>query len=180
MAVLWLRFLREVGEQKFVVSDDLMENAEISQALKLCEEGAYTDSQLAAYDAYWDIIRVEKTLIAEGEARGRAEGEARGRAEGEAKGRAEGEARGRAEGEAKGRAEGEAKGRAEGEAKGRAEGEAKGRAEGREEGRAEGEKESIINIVLNCRHNGFSIEQMQTITGLGEEELQEILRSTPI
>jgi flagellar biosynthesis/type III secretory pathway protein FliH len=140
MAVLWLRFLRKVDEQKFVVADDLMADAEISQTLKLCEEGAYTDSQLAAYDAYWDIIRVEKTLIAEGEARGRAEGEAKGRAEG----LVEGEARGLAE------------------------------------GRAEGEKKSIINIILNCKRNGFSIEQMQTITGLGEDELREILRSTPI
>jgi hypothetical protein len=46
--------------------------------------------------------------------------------------------------------------------------------------RAEGEKKSIINIVFNCRRNGFSIEQMLTITGLSEEEMQEILRSTPV
>jgi hypothetical protein len=35
-------------------------------------------------------------------------------------------------------------------------------------------------FVLNCSRNGFSIEQMQAITGLGEEELQKILRSTPV
>jgi predicted transposase/invertase (TIGR01784 family) len=121
LAVLWLRFLREVEEQQSVVSDDLKSDAEIRQALELCETGAYTDAELAVYDAYWDAIRVENSLIYEGII------------------------------------EGIAKGRAE--------------------GIAEGEKKKLINIVLNCRRNSFSIEQMQAITGLGEEELQEILRS---
>jgi predicted transposase/invertase (TIGR01784 family) len=130
MAVLWLRFLREVEERQSVVADDLKADTEIRQALELCEVAAYTDAELDAYDAYWDIVRVENSLIFEGEAKGLAKGIA------------------------------------------------KGRAEGRAEGIAEGEKNSIVNIVLNCKHNSFSIEQMQTITGLGEEELQEILRST--
>jgi predicted transposase/invertase (TIGR01784 family) len=158
LAVLWLRFLREVEERQSVVSDDLKADAEIRQALELCEVAAYTDAELDVYDAYWDAIRVENSLIDESRAEGEAKGIAKGRAEGRAEGIAEGEAKGRAEGRAEGIAEGEAKGRAE--------------------GHAEGEKKSLINIVLNCRRNGFSIEQMQTITSLGEEELQEILRST--
>ncbi|MDR0699106.1 MAG: Rpn family recombination-promoting nuclease/putative transposase [Tannerella sp.] len=133
LAVLWLRFLREVEEQQSVVSDDLKSDAEIRQALELCEVGAYTNAELAVYDAYWDAIRVENSLIYEGII--------------------------------------------EGEAKGEAKGIAKGRAEGRAEGIAEGEAKKLINIVLNCKRNSFSIEQMQAITGLGEEELQEILRS---
>jgi predicted transposase YdaD len=161
LAVLWLRFLREVEEQQSVVSDDLKSDAEIRQALELCEVGAYTNAELAVYDAYWDAIRVENSLIYEGIIEGEAKGIAKGRAEGIAKGRAEGII----EGEAKGEAKGIAKGRAEGRAEGIAEGEAKGK------------KENLINIVLNCRRNSLSIEQMQAITGLGEEELQEILRS---
>jgi predicted transposase/invertase (TIGR01784 family) len=128
MAALWLRFLNEVEERETNVADDLKEDAEIRQALELCEAGAYTDAELDVYDKYWDYVRVENSLIAEGEEKGQA----------------------------------------------------KGRAEGLAEGLAEGEKKSMINIVLNCRRNGFSIEQMQTITGLAEEELQEILRSTPV
>jgi predicted transposase/invertase (TIGR01784 family) len=92
MAVLWLRFLKEVEEHRGFVSEDLKENEEISRALDMCEEGAYTDAELAAYDEYWDVIRIENGLIAEitdGEAKGRAEGRAEGLIEGEAKGRAE-------------------------------------------------------------------------------------------
>ncbi|MDR2121324.1 MAG: hypothetical protein LBP64_10710, partial [Tannerella sp.] len=87
------------------VSDDLKENDDIRRALAMCEEGAFTAAELEAYDKYLDIIRTEKSLLAES----RAEGEAKGLAKGLLKGRAEG----MAEGEAKGRAEGEAKGRTE-------------------------------------------------------------------
>ncbi|MDR1672282.1 MAG: hypothetical protein LBS09_02280, partial [Bacteroidales bacterium] len=177
MAVLWLRFLKEVEEHQSVVSDDLRENADIRKALDICEEGAFTDGELAAYDKYWDIIRTENALLDESRAEGKAEGEAKGREEGKAEGRAEGEAKGRAEGEAKGRAEGKAEGRAEGREEGRAEGEAKGRAEGEAKGRVEGREESLVGVVLNCKRNGFSLSQIQAITGLGEERILEILRS---
>jgi predicted transposase YdaD len=137
--------------------------------LDICEEGAFTDAELALYDGYWDAIRVETSLISEGWREGEAKGEAKGKAEG----LAEGEAKGKAEGKAEGLAEGEAKGRAEGLAEGEAKGEAKGRAEGIAEGRAE----SLINVVMNCRHNGFQAEQIQAITGLDEERILEIFRS---
>jgi flagellar biosynthesis/type III secretory pathway protein FliH len=157
MAVLWLRFLKEVEEHQSVVSDDLRENADIRKALDICEEGAFTDGELAAYDKYWDIIRTENALLDESRAEGRAEGEAKGREEGRVEGRVEGEAKGREEGKAEGRAEGEAKGRVE--------------------GKAEGREESLAGVVLNCKRNGFSLSQIQAITGLGEERILEILRS---
>jgi predicted transposase/invertase (TIGR01784 family) len=125
LAVLWLRFLREVEERNACIPDDLKENAEISEALELCEKGAYTEAELAAYEAYWDIVRVEESLIFDAESRGEAKGESRGKAIGEATGR----------------------------------------------------KKTLIDIVLNCRRNEIPIEQMQALTGLNEEELQEILRS---
>ena len=88
MAVLWLRFLKEVGEGMRQLPDELAGNKQIRQAAELCEEAAFTSEELDAYDRYWDIIRVEKTLregsLAEGRAEGRAEGEAIGLAKGEA------------------------------------------------------------------------------------------------
>ncbi|MDR2120422.1 MAG: Rpn family recombination-promoting nuclease/putative transposase, partial [Tannerella sp.] len=113
MAVLWLRFLKETERSCLDVSDDLKENDDIRRALAMCEEGAFTAADLEAYDKYLDIIRTEKSLLAES----RAEGEAKGLAKGLLKGRAEGKAEGRAEGRAEGKAEGRAEGIAEGEAK---------------------------------------------------------------
>jgi predicted transposase/invertase (TIGR01784 family) len=101
MAVLWLRFLKETERNSLDVSDDLKENDDIRRALAMCEEGAFTAAELEAYDKYLDIIRTEKSLLAES----RAEGEAKGRAEGIAEGEAKGRAEGMAEGEAKGRTE---------------------------------------------------------------------------
>jgi predicted transposase/invertase (TIGR01784 family) len=85
MAVLWLRFLNEVKEHLLVVPDELKENEDIRRALDMCEEGAFTEAELAAYDKYWDIIRTENSMLAvsriEGKAEGLAEGEAKGREE---------------------------------------------------------------------------------------------------
>ena len=97
MGVLWLRFLREIEEHTTKVPAELRKNADIRKALKICEEGAFTEAELAAYEKYWDAVRVERTLIADSKKKGREEGEAKGMAEGEAKGRAEGEAKGREE-----------------------------------------------------------------------------------
>jgi predicted transposase/invertase (TIGR01784 family) len=109
MAVLWLRFLKEVQESLRVVPEELEKNTEIRQALDMCEEGAFSEPELAAYDRYWDAIRLEKSRIYDS----RAEGKAEGLAEGKAEGLAEGKAEGLAEGKAKGKAEGLAEGRVE-------------------------------------------------------------------
>ena len=87
MAVLWLRFLREVREEATSVSEDLLANGQIRRAVDICKEGAFTPGELAVYDKYWDAIRTENAVISASRAEGRAEGIA----EGEAKGRAEGE-----------------------------------------------------------------------------------------
>ena len=103
MKVLWLRYLTEIEENTKEAPGELLDNPEISKALSVVEESAYSPEQLLGYDKFWDIIRTERTLFEGALRRGYSEGEAVGRAEGEAVGRAEG----RAEGEAKGRAEGE-------------------------------------------------------------------------
>jgi predicted transposase/invertase (TIGR01784 family) len=164
MAVLWLRFLKEVEEDLRVVPEEFKENDDIRRALEICEEGAFTEAELAAYDKYWDIISSEKSFIYEN-------------VHSKEIGREEGLAEGLAKGEAKGEAKGLAEGLAKGEAKGLAEGLAKGEAKGREEGLAEGREESLINVVINCKRNGLQVEQIQEITGFAEEKILEIFRS---
>ncbi len=90
VAVLWLRFLKEVNEQTETIPEELMANDQIRKAAGLCEEGAFTPEELAAYEAYWDYIRTEKGIrdaaLQEGEAigikKGQIEGLERGRTEG--------------------------------------------------------------------------------------------------
>lgn len=101
MAYLWLKFLSEVEDATQTVSTELLNNPEIQEALSLCEEGAFTDEEMARYDKYWDYVRTEKGIKdlawMEGEAEGRIEGRAEGRIEGMAEGRVEGRIEGKAE-----------------------------------------------------------------------------------
>ncbi|MDR3189065.1 MAG: Rpn family recombination-promoting nuclease/putative transposase [Prevotellaceae bacterium] len=106
MAVLWLRFLKEVKEQTRKVPAALLSDKKISKALTLCEEGAFTPEELAAYEKYWDIVSTEKALITRSATEGEALGIEKGRAEGRAEGEAIGIEKGRAIGIEKGRAEG--------------------------------------------------------------------------
>ncbi|MDR1274763.1 MAG: Rpn family recombination-promoting nuclease/putative transposase [Odoribacteraceae bacterium] len=72
--------------------------------------------------------------------------------------------------------EGRAEGRAEGLVEGRAEGLAEGRAEGIKIGEEKGIEKSQRSIVLNALRTGLSVAQIQAITGLSEEKIQEISR----
>ena len=65
MQVLCLRFLTEIGEDTKVVPEELIENAEVKQAIEIVEESAYTDEELAQYDKFWDAIRVEQAFVDE-------------------------------------------------------------------------------------------------------------------
>ena len=75
LRLLWLRFLREINEKTKNVSQELLDVPEISEAVDLAEESAYTLGELNAYETYWDNVRTEKTLLLgryeEGEAAGR-------------------------------------------------------------------------------------------------------------
>ena len=66
---------------------------------------------------------------------------------------------------------GEAKGLEKGLAEGEAKGLEKGLAEGLEKGLAEGEAKTLKSIVMEAKRNGFSIEQIQTLTKLTEEQI---------
>ena len=76
-----LRFLREINEKTKNVSQDLLDVPEISEAVDLAEESAYTLGELNAYETYWDNVRTEKTLLLGRYEEGEAAGEAKGRME---------------------------------------------------------------------------------------------------
>jgi hypothetical protein len=65
------------------VSNDLLEDEHIRQAIDMCEEAAFTDAERAAYDLYWENISNEKGLISTSFAQGEEKGKAEGKAEGE-------------------------------------------------------------------------------------------------
>jgi len=113
LAALWLKFLKEVDEDTTAIPEELIEDEQISKAIELCEEGAYTPEERAAYEAYWDIIRTEKTIREGSLAKGKAEGKA----------------------------------------------------------------EANHNAILNAKNAGYSIEIMQTITGLSEQEINHIINN---
>ena len=62
MQVLWLRFLTEIDENTKEVPAELLENAEVSEALEIVERAAFTDEEMRAYDKFWDNVSVQKTL----------------------------------------------------------------------------------------------------------------------
>ena len=63
MQVLWLRFLTEINENTLEAPNELLENPEVSEALKIVEVAAYTPEEIRAYDKFWDAISTRKTEI---------------------------------------------------------------------------------------------------------------------
>ena len=63
MQVLWLRFLTEINEKTLEAPAELLENPEVSEALKILEVAAYTPAEMRAYDKFWDGISSDKTII---------------------------------------------------------------------------------------------------------------------
>ncbi|GHT23898.1 transposase [Bacteroidia bacterium] len=82
MAILWLRFLKEVNEKNAVISSELMDNPDIHTAIDICEKAGFTEAELQSYDEYWDQISYEVSIVSEGYRKGEAKGKAEGKAEG--------------------------------------------------------------------------------------------------
>ena len=156
---LWLTFLTRINEGDAKVPPALLEEEVTKEAVQYLERSSYTKDELDAYDRYWDSIRTERMYYLDA----LDEGLQKGMAEGLQKGIAEGMAEGLQKGIAEGMAEGLQKGIAE------------GRAEGLAEGEAIGTEKSLKNIVLNAKCNKFSVEQIQAITHLSKEKIEEIL-----
>jgi predicted transposase/invertase (TIGR01784 family) len=81
MAVLWLRFLKEVNEQNAKIADELMENPDIRDAVDICEKAGFTEEELAKYDKYWDNISTEISVISASFREGKVEGKIEGKVE---------------------------------------------------------------------------------------------------
>ena len=62
MQVLWLRFLTEINENTKVVPTELLENAEVSEALEIVEVAAFTDEEMRNYDKFWDRVSTQRTF----------------------------------------------------------------------------------------------------------------------
>lgn len=63
LKLLWLRFLREINEKTKEIDAELLAVPEISKAIELSEQAAYSKGELQAYEDYWKAVRTEKTLI---------------------------------------------------------------------------------------------------------------------
>lgn len=92
MQVLWLRFLTEIDENTKVVPAELLENAEVNEALEILERAAFSDVEMWAYDKFWDRVRCQLTYEDDIKKKVKAEVEAKVRAEMEAEVEAKAEA----------------------------------------------------------------------------------------
>jgi predicted transposase/invertase (TIGR01784 family) len=79
LRALWLRFLTEISEDTGAVPQELIENPEISEALGMLRESAFSPEELDAYEKYWDQVSVERTRLADAMSKGLEEGRAEGR-----------------------------------------------------------------------------------------------------
>jgi len=165
MQVLWLRFLTEIDEKTKEVPTELLENAEVNEALEIVECAAFSDEDMRSYDKFWDRVSTQRTF--EEETKRKADDlirkaqaiaeEANAKAE-EANAKAE-EANAKVE-EANAKVE-EANAKAE-EANAKVE-EANAKAE--EQKRDTARKLKAMNIM--------TIEQIAEVTGLSVEEINE-------
>ncbi len=88
MQVLWLRFLKEIGQDGVEPDAEMLASAEIAEALALMEVSRLNTQQLDAYHADLDRARIEISVMEDA----REEGVAMGKAMGKEMGRAEGKA----------------------------------------------------------------------------------------
>lgn len=158
MQVLWLRYLTEIHDNSREVPKDLLENPEISKAVSVIEESAYTDAQLRGYDKFWDIISVEKTLYGRGSREGYAAGMEKGLAAGMKAGREAGMKAGREAGMKAGREAGMKAGLAKGEEKGMKEGIAK----------------SKVEMARNLKQLGVALSVISKATGFSEKDIEAL------
>ncbi|MDR2972511.1 MAG: Rpn family recombination-promoting nuclease/putative transposase [Bacteroidales bacterium] len=148
LAILWLRFLNEVGEELRRLPPELEENEYIRRASDICEEAAFTPDVVDLYDRYWDGIRWKKEIrdellrreLEKGLKRGEKKGIKRGVAEGLKKGKEMGLKKGKEMGLKKGEEMGLKKGKEMGLKKGEEMGLKKGEEMGLKKGEEMGLK----------------------------------------
>ncbi len=63
MRNLWLRFLTEINENTNSISEEMLQENSIKEALEQLQISAFSKEELAYYDKYWDKIRVEQSRV---------------------------------------------------------------------------------------------------------------------
>jgi predicted transposase/invertase (TIGR01784 family) len=94
LQVLWLRYLSEIKNSTETISPELFEDQQIREAIELLKESAYSQSELLAYDKYWDIISIERSMLADSFREGFKIGKDLGKAELKSEGKIEGKIEG--------------------------------------------------------------------------------------
>ena len=87
MAVLWLRYLTEIRDGSEQVSEELLAEPALREAVAYLQESAFTRPELETYNKYWDSVSSERTLLHAARAEGLAEGLAEGIEQGIEQGR---------------------------------------------------------------------------------------------
>jgi predicted transposase/invertase (TIGR01784 family) len=72
---LWLRFLTEINENTEEISNELLENEYIREAVEYMERAAYTKEQLENYDKWKIAVMTERSALKDAMRKGLAEGE---------------------------------------------------------------------------------------------------------
>ena len=151
MQVLWLRFLTEINENTREVPAELLENAEVNEALEIVERAAFSDEEMRTYDKFWDRVSVQRTYEEEFKQKVVAEAEAKTE-------------------EIKKQAEGMIK-QAEAKAK-----QAEAKVEQAEIKLKQKLKQKDIDIARKLKAKGFSVEDISEIAGLTIEEVKKLLQ----
>lgn len=63
LMVLWLRFMSEINDRTDTIDPELFKVPEIKEAIELTQTSAYSRTELDAYDAYWDSVSTDVTLM---------------------------------------------------------------------------------------------------------------------
>ena len=155
MQVLWLRYLTEIEEHTKDVPQELLNNPEISKALTVVEESAYSDAQMLAYDKFWDGIRTERTYYNSAHRDGYKDGHNAGHEAGLKEGIKQGIKEGREEGIKQGIKE--------------------GREEGIKEGIKEGLEKEKHETIKRLKSKGFDIATIAIATGMSEDDVKRFL-----
>lgn len=148
MSVLWLRYLTEIEDGSTSAPSDLLNNPEVSEAIDVLQESAFTQAELYSYDRYWDSISSERTLLKERTEKADAEGMARGLARGIEQGMQQGIEQGIQQ----------------------------GIEQGIQQGIEQGIQRGIEITVLNAHRAGLTVETIAQITKLSVAEVNEIIQ----
>jgi predicted transposase/invertase (TIGR01784 family) len=163
MQDLWLKFLTEIDDTSDNVPSEILQEELTQEALHYLEITSYSKEQLQAYDKYFDAISTVRTIHSDLFEDGMEKGIKKGIKKGMEKGIKKGIKKGIEEGMEKGIK------------KGMEEGMEKGIEKGMEKGIERGMENKETEIVKNCKLKGFSLEQIQDITGLSKKRIKEIL-----